>query len=801
MPADFTELERRYGLPAGILSSVMRAESGGRLNAVSPVGAQGPFQFMPATAQQYGVQNPFDLDQSAQGAAQFLGDLSRKYSGDVPSMLAGYNWGQGNLDRQGMANAPKETRDYIARVTGGVGGRDLSAELFGEAQPAREAAGRDLSAELFGEAQPAKQAAPAQPESAPAGERAPLMAQVGRGMMDVFQGGKQLALNVGAGLGVVDPAKAEAYNQQLREELALYERNNPNFQLARMAGGAAALPLPGAAFTTIPRMVASGALAGALQPVTGQDFATDKALQMGAGAVLSPVVGKAAQAAAAGVGKLAGRATGRMSAQADELMKLGQQHGVPLRYSDITGGQFTRRLEDVMEYTPGFGLFGRRETQQRAAHTAAQEGAERLRNELINMKWSGLGEVQRAATSGGARAKEATALLDMVNSSGDDWNRIVKASGNLNLFRKKLISDRYYDEAARQASGTGRVDFAATREALKSELKNIDTDLLPDTELSGLLSRIQTRLSMADDEAIKAAEAAAAKGEEFLIPDTTFVGANRLRSRINDAISGFYVGENKMVGSAGVESLARIRNAIETDMSDFASSTGNPELVKSWQRANSFYANNVTKYKNIGLASALKDAHPDEIFGQFVKAGAGRADRAREFFNALDPRGQSAVRYGMVARSIDKAFDPTANQFDPGKFAGELERLSESRGVFFKGQGKHELDGFIKLMRHSEHSAAKAVPSLSSQQAIGLGTSAVAGFLHMPMTVAAGGMLGVTRLLLTTDAGKRYLLSANMLKPGSNAMADLVVRMNNELTKVAGAAAGAEQGQPGRVLP
>lgn len=121
---NLAELEKQQGLPSGLLSAVMKAESGGNPNAVSPAGAQGLFQFMPATAKAYGV-NPFDPNSSAIGAARMYGDLSKQFKGDVPSMLAAYNWGSGNLTKKGMENAPKETRDYIAKILPKINGGNL----------------------------------------------------------------------------------------------------------------------------------------------------------------------------------------------------------------------------------------------------------------------------------------------------------------------------------------------------------------------------------------------------------------------------------------------------------------------------------------------------------------------------------------------------------------------------------------------------------------------------------------------------------------------------------------------------
>lgn len=112
---DFSGKERKYKLPSGLLSAVMRAESNGDPKAVSPKGARGLFQFMPETAQGYDI-NPDDPEQAAEAAARMYADLSKQHGGDLSKMLAGYNWGSGNMAKHGLDNMPAETRDYISKV-------------------------------------------------------------------------------------------------------------------------------------------------------------------------------------------------------------------------------------------------------------------------------------------------------------------------------------------------------------------------------------------------------------------------------------------------------------------------------------------------------------------------------------------------------------------------------------------------------------------------------------------------------------------------------------------------------------
>lgn len=110
--------ERKYGLPEGVLDRQWKQESnrGDPRYMLSPAGAKGHFGFMDATAKEYGLKDPGNFAQSAEAAAHLMSDLLKRNGGDLDKALAGYNWGQGNLERKGLSNAPLETRKYIQSV-------------------------------------------------------------------------------------------------------------------------------------------------------------------------------------------------------------------------------------------------------------------------------------------------------------------------------------------------------------------------------------------------------------------------------------------------------------------------------------------------------------------------------------------------------------------------------------------------------------------------------------------------------------------------------------------------------------
>lgn len=107
----------KYGLDQRLIFAVMRQESGFNPRAISPKGASGLMQLMPATARRFGVQNIFDPSQNIEAGARYLRFLLDTFNGDLELALAGYNAGENTVARYGNRIPPyRETVDYVRRI-------------------------------------------------------------------------------------------------------------------------------------------------------------------------------------------------------------------------------------------------------------------------------------------------------------------------------------------------------------------------------------------------------------------------------------------------------------------------------------------------------------------------------------------------------------------------------------------------------------------------------------------------------------------------------------------------------------
>ncbi|MFL6229665.1 MAG: lytic transglycosylase domain-containing protein [Pyrinomonadaceae bacterium] len=142
---------KRHGVDPVLLYAIMHRESSFKKFAVSNKGARGLMQLMPGTAARFGVQNIFDPAQNIEAGARYVRFLLDRFGGDVRLALAGYNAGEGAVDKYRGVPPYSETQEYVRRI----GER---YQLMRNPETARLA-----PAETFAHAQAVNNAAPVEP--------------------------------------------------------------------------------------------------------------------------------------------------------------------------------------------------------------------------------------------------------------------------------------------------------------------------------------------------------------------------------------------------------------------------------------------------------------------------------------------------------------------------------------------------------------------------------------------------------------------------------------------------------------
>jgi soluble lytic murein transglycosylase-like protein len=106
----------REGVETPLVQSVIRAESNYNPDAVSPKGAMGIMQLIPATAKRFGVSDALDPEENIQGGVRYLKFLIGYYQGDYAKAIAAYNAGEAAVDKYHGIPPFAETQNYVVQV-------------------------------------------------------------------------------------------------------------------------------------------------------------------------------------------------------------------------------------------------------------------------------------------------------------------------------------------------------------------------------------------------------------------------------------------------------------------------------------------------------------------------------------------------------------------------------------------------------------------------------------------------------------------------------------------------------------
>ncbi len=135
-----------YQLDPDLVTSVIRAESGFNVRAVSPKGAQGLMQLMPQTASQLGVRNAFDPQANVDAGTRYLRELLERYNFDLIKALAAYNAGPERVEQYNGVPPYYETKAYVARIVRDFNKKKLASKSTTAATSKKSPTSKDSSA-------------------------------------------------------------------------------------------------------------------------------------------------------------------------------------------------------------------------------------------------------------------------------------------------------------------------------------------------------------------------------------------------------------------------------------------------------------------------------------------------------------------------------------------------------------------------------------------------------------------------------------------------------------------------------
>jgi soluble lytic murein transglycosylase-like protein len=110
------ETAKRYKVDPLLIYALIKQESGGKAHARSHKGAMGVMQLMPATARRFKVKNPYAVSEAVRGGVEYLVWLMDRYKGNVVKALAGYNAGEGAVDKYKGVPPYRETQNYVVSI-------------------------------------------------------------------------------------------------------------------------------------------------------------------------------------------------------------------------------------------------------------------------------------------------------------------------------------------------------------------------------------------------------------------------------------------------------------------------------------------------------------------------------------------------------------------------------------------------------------------------------------------------------------------------------------------------------------
>jgi hypothetical protein len=556
-----------------------------------------------------------------------------------------------------------------------------------------------------------------------------------RSALNAFPGGGALSLLS----NLVPKGAADKFTQNAQEERALYNQGLGD-STAASAGRFAGNVLPS---LVVPGGVAGNALtragtAGLAGVATGGlGFVPEDGSRLEQ-AALGGLFGAGGSAAMSGVGAGLEKLS-QLRKPISEIEQLSKQFDVPVTMGEASSSPSLQALETQLERVPGVGIRGFREGQSQALKTAA----EKLRGQFdTGGDDVGVTLQKSLGKSFDTARKKATKLYDIVGQASQQAKSMVTPDKTKAL-AKSIIQDEKAIPALRNA---GLIDDLTEF----SKLKNMNFD-----QARKVRSRLLSTVRQAEKKAIQGG-----------------------------------------MSDEQVRALSRLSDSLEQDIGDFAKREGG-SILKSYQRANQFYRENVVPFKERTFRRVLSDDFDtDNILATFIKRDStlrGRGNQAEKLIGKLDLEGKQAVKYAVLSEAFEKASNSADNvPFSPARFAQEVKKLSDANKVIFDSAEKSQLDGFVKLAEATKRAGQYAENPPTGLRAADLLTGSAIGagaVASLPMTAAGLGGTKALSLLLTTESGRRILERVNNATVGSKTFKVLTDQANSEIARVVAARA------------